>query len=128
MERLHSDAHLYWFTWAPPIPDTETYGSFHGAFQMYIFGSLEAYSAVPTDADRQLARVLAETWVRFARTGNPNGGQLPEWLAYTMENEAYLEFGPAIRPGENLRVPQLELVEKAWGQRRRANSAPTTTP
>ncbi len=33
-EPLPSDAHLYWFTWAPPIPGTEIYGSFHGAFEM----------------------------------------------------------------------------------------------
>ena len=127
MAPLQSDAHLYWFTWAPTIPGTEIYGSFHGSFEMYVFGDLEAYNAVPTEADRQMAGVLAETWVRFARTGNPNGGQLREWPAYTVANEAYLEFGPAIRRGENLRVPQLELIEKAWGQRRRANSPPTTT-
>ena len=124
MEPLPSDAYLYWFTWAPPIPGRETYGSFHGAFEMFVFGDLDAYNAVPTDADRQMASVLAETWVRFAQTGNPNGGPLPEWPAYTGENETYLEFGQAIRAGENLRVMQLELIEQAWAERRRANSAP----
>ena len=124
MEPLPSDAYLYWFTWDPPIPGRETYGSFHGAFEMYVFGDLNAYNAVPTDADRRLASVLAETWVRFAQTGNPNGGPLPEWLAHTRENETYLEFGQAIRAGRNLRVRQLELIEKAWAERRRVNSAP----
>ena len=121
MGRLSSDAYLYWFTWAPPIPRSETYGSFHGAFQMYLFGDLRAFNAVPTDADRRMADVLARTWVRFARTGNPNGGELPKWPAHTRGNEAYLEFGDPIRTGTGLRVEQLALIEGAWAQRRRAN-------
>ena len=68
--------------------------------------------------------VLAGTSVRFAQTGNPNGGQLPEWPAYAKGNETYLEIGRAIRPGENLRVMQLELIEKAWAERWRVNSVP----
>ena len=124
MGRLSSDAYLYWFTWAPPIPGAETYGSFHGAFQMYVFGDLDAFNAVPTDADRRMADVLAGAWVRFARTGNPNGGELPAWPAHTRGNEAYLELGETIGAGKNLRVPQLALIERAWAERRRANSLP----
>ena len=124
MGPLSSDAYLYWFTWAPPIPGREAYGSFHGAFQMYLFGDLDAYNAVPTDADRRMAVVLARTWVRFARTGDPNGGQLPEWPAHTRSNEAYLEFGQAIRQGKDLRLRQLALIERAWAERRRVNSVP----
>ncbi|MCY4011505.1 MAG: carboxylesterase family protein [Gammaproteobacteria bacterium] len=122
MGRLSSDAYLYWFTWAPPIPGRETYGSFHGAFQMYLFGDLHAFNAVPTDADRRMADVLARTWVRFARTGNPNGGELPAWPAHTRSNEAYLEFGETIRVGDDLRVRQLVLIEEAWAERRRTYS------
>ena len=99
MGPLRSDAYLYWFTWVPPIPGSEAYGSFHGSFQMYIFGDLHAFNAVPTDADRRMADVLARTWVRFARTGDPNGGELPAWPAHTRGNEAYLEFGETIRRG-----------------------------
>lgn len=127
MRPLDSDAYLYWFTWHPPIPESERYGSFHGAFQMYVLGDLAAFDAVPTDADRRLARLLARTWVRFARVGDPNGGGLPAWPAFTPDNEAYLEFGSAIRGGENLRVAELLLIEEAWADRRRAN-APAPAP
>ena len=124
MEPLRSDAYLYWFTWAPPIPGSEIYGAFHGAFRMYLFGDLEAFNSVPTDADRRMADVLARTWVRFARTGNPNGGALPEWPAHTPSNETYLEFGETIRLGDDLRLPQLALIERAWAERRRVNAVP----
>ena len=45
---------------------------------MYVFGDFEAFNAVPTEADRQFSTALADTWIRLARTGNPNGGSLPE--------------------------------------------------
>jgi carboxylesterase type B len=29
---------------------------------------------------------MSTAWVNFAKTGNPNGGDLPQWDAYTREN------------------------------------------
>ena len=124
MEPLKSPAYLYWFTWHPPVASRETARSFHGAFQMYLFGELESYGAVPTEADRVFASTLAETWVRFARTGDPNAAPLPEWPAFTSNNEAYMELGPTFRSGDYLRAPQLELIANAWAERRADNHAP----
>ena len=120
MENVKSDAYLYWFSWRPPIPDAEHIGAFHGSFQMYLFGDLKAFKAKPSDADRRFSEMLAETWVRFARTGNPNGGTLPEWPAFTVENEAYMELGAELRAGNNLEMPRVDLIGKAWAKRRQA--------
>ena len=122
MGPLESEAWLYWFTWHPPIAEADAYGAFHGATQSYLFDGLARFRAVPTDADREFARTLAETWVRFAATGDPNGGDLPEWPAFTPENEAYLELGPTLRTGAPLRIPEIALLELAWAERRRANA------
>ena len=35
---------------------------------------------------RELAKKMSTAWVNFAKTGNPNGGDLPQWDAYTREN------------------------------------------
>lgn len=32
-------------------------------------------------------------WTRMARSGNPNGGNDPQWPAATVENDSYLEIG-----------------------------------
>ncbi len=125
MAPLTSDAWLYWFTWHPPIADADAYGAFHGATQSYLFDGLARFRTVPTDADREFARTMAETWVRFAATGDPNGGDLPEWPAFTPANEAYLELGPTIRAGDHLRIPEIALIELAWAERRRANAGAT---
>ena len=66
--------------------------------------------------------MLADTWVRFARTGNPNGGTLPEWPAFTVDNEAYMELGANLRVGNNLEVPRLDLIGKAWAKRRQTGA------
>jgi para-nitrobenzyl esterase len=34
---------------------------------------------------RKLAAMMSDSMVQFMKTGNPNGGGLPEWPAYTTE-------------------------------------------
>jgi len=35
-----------------------------------------------------LADKVSDTWIAFARTGNPNTPKLPNWPAFTIENRA----------------------------------------
>ncbi len=118
MATVPSDAYLYWFTWAPPIEESERYGAFHAAEIGYVFGNLELFGATPTDADRALSERMATIWTQFARTGNPNGEGSPEWPAYTRENEAYMEFGETVAAKTGLRMARMDLIERAWTMRR----------
>ena len=118
MATVPSDAYLYWFTWAPPIAEAERYGAFHAAEIGYVFGNLDLFDAVPTDADRALSDQMATIWATFARTGNPNAEGLPQWPAYTRENEAYMEFGKDTGAKSGLRLARMELFERAWAERR----------
>jgi para-nitrobenzyl esterase len=39
--------------------------------------------------------------VNFAKTGNPNGGGLPDWPAYTPQGDVLMDFsstGPVAKP------------------------------
>jgi len=118
MATVPSDAYLYWFTWAPPIEDSERYGAFHAAEIGYVFGNLDLFGATPADTDRALSDRMATIWAQFARTGDPNGKGLPEWPAYTRENEAYMEFGKAVSAKSGLRLARMDLIERAWAQQR----------
>ena len=118
MHTVPSDAWLYWFTWAPPIEESERYGAFHAAEIGYVFGNVDLFGATPADADHALSDQMATIWTHFARTGNPNGEGLPEWPAYTVENKAYMEFGADTGAKSGLRLEKMEVIERAWALRR----------
>ena len=46
----------------------------------------------PTDADLLVQRRMVGYWARMARSGNPNGGEDPEWPAFSPDNDVYLEI------------------------------------
>ena len=118
MESVSSDAYLYWFTWVPPVENSDELGSFHAAEIGYVFGNLELFGAKPTEADQEFSDMMSTIWTQFAKTGNPNGPGLPEWHPYTSDNEAYVELGPNTGPGSELRIAKIDLVERAWQRRR----------
>ena len=120
MEPMQGDAYLYWFTWAPPIEQQAEYGAFHAAELGYIFGNLDLFGAVPTDADREFSDLMASIWTQFAKAGDPNGEGLPAWPAYARANEAYMELGVDTGAKSGLRLEQLALIERAWAERRAA--------
>ncbi|WP_158817823.1 carboxylesterase/lipase family protein [Methylocapsa sp. S129] len=102
----------YLFTHAPA---GETIAPTHSEEIDYVFGNFGAPRWVPRGkmnaADRQLSDAMMEAWVRFAATGDPNGGNLPRWPAYDAVSDPYLEFGDAIAVGHNYRTPYLDFVQ-----------------
>ena len=122
MANVESDVYLYWFTWHPPVEGRERYRSFHGADLGYVFGQLTLFGAKPTEADREFSELIAETWIRFAVTGNPNGGPIEGWQAFTPEKRSITSFSVRISAAaSSLRLPEMTLIENAWRQRREAN-------
>ena len=59
-------------TW--PIPT----GAYHTAELLYLFDS-PAGPATLNAKQQLLAEQMITYWAQFARTGNPNSAQLPEW-------------------------------------------------
>ena len=118
MEEMESDAYLYWFTWAPPVENSEQYGAFHAGELGYIFGNLDLFGAKPTAKDKEFSELMASIWTQFAKTGNPNGKNLPQWDAYSVDNESYMELGIDTGQKSQLRLGEMELIERAWRDRR----------
>jgi len=78
------------------IPGRQAAGSFHGAEVAFVFGTLQRVGPTTpefTAADDHASQQMQEYWTHFAKTGDPNGGSLPQWprggdgryLAFTAE-------------------------------------------
>ena len=101
----------YLFTHHPGgAPTTPT----HSEEIDYVFGTLGADRYIPRGPmnadDHRLSNVMMDTWVRFAQTGNPNGGSLPAWPEYTAQSDSYLAFGDPIAVGHGYRTQYLDFV------------------
>jgi para-nitrobenzyl esterase len=76
----HVPAYLYQFEFpdaAFALPATVELGAFHSAEIQYVFG-IPTKPPFTTD-DVVLSEQLMGFWTRFARTGDPNGGEAPAW-------------------------------------------------
>jgi para-nitrobenzyl esterase len=116
--------YLYHFTRVSLYAQLYGLGAYHAAEIPYVFNTIDLVaSTLPTaynQKDRDLARAMSGAWVRFASTGDPNGGGLPAWPAYTATNDTHLEFGDSIRSGKGLHAREVDFFtaffEKELGQ------------
>ena len=91
-------------------------GPNHGEEVCYVFNTLGlalAGQEVPPfdDVDTRVAEAMQAAWVRFAATGDPNGGDLPHWPAFRADGDPHLEFDDTIRTGANWRRRQMDFLD-----------------
>ncbi len=80
----HRSAHqpTYEYQFERAIPGQEAEGSVHSADLPYVFGYYPRTGNISGkfgDTDFKLADWIERYWTTFAKTGDPNGGSLPDW-------------------------------------------------
>ena len=97
-------------------PGREAAGAMHASELSYVFGTLDrgiygaGPPARPNALDPPVAEAMQQYWTNFAKTGNPNGGQMPSWPRFDVASRAYMQFtegGPVAKEG--LRRPYCDL-------------------
>ncbi len=88
----------YFWTHAPPGPDRETRGAYHGSEISYVFDNLDGTDVPWTSEDRRIADTMSSYWANFAATGDPNGKDLPWWPPTDPESPTVMEIGEHFRP------------------------------
>jgi para-nitrobenzyl esterase len=73
-----------------------------------VFGTLASIDRPWADRDRTLSDQMGQYWTNFAKTGNPNGVDLPKWPRYGAPAADVMELGDKTGP-----MPVLDPERKA---------------
>lgn len=85
--------YLYYFNRELPGDD---FGAFHAGDLWYIFHTLHRSWRPFTGVDYDLSNAIVTYMCNFAKNGDPNDAELPEWKPYTTTNRAALALGEQI--------------------------------
>lgn len=86
--------YVYRFIRKPPATGEYTkYGAFHTAEVPYAYDNLQFVNRPWQPVDHQLAATMSSYWANFAKTGNPNGNNLPVWDAYNNGTQRIMMLG-----------------------------------
>ena len=113
-------AWLYLFNWDTPV-DGGKWRSPHALEIGFVFDNVansESMSGVGEEQQR-VADIMADTWIAFARTGNPNNPSIPEWPAYDTEARPVMVFDTEPELVNDARGAQRALLNDsdAYGNR-----------
>jgi para-nitrobenzyl esterase len=99
-------------------------GAPHGGEIAYVFGTLSAgRGGVPTPEDLAVSRMAQGYWVKFAKTGDPNGAGLPTWSRHVAGKDQIFDFRPdgTVGTGPDPRKARLDVTRKATESGKRAD-------
>jgi len=110
-ETGHSKVFLYHFDQHADHPagsPEADHGTPHGVDVPYVFQTLNFSDPKVTAGDRTVSDLMAAYWTNFAKYGDPNGEDVPQWPEFTRKDGPVLYFhdGASVGP-----VPGLEAME-----------------
>ncbi len=83
----------YRFSYVAESKRKEWPGALHATEIPYVFDTVKAvYGDKLTPADEAIAKQANAYWVNFAKKGDPNGGGLPHWPAYSGASDQLMNF------------------------------------
>ena len=117
---------VYRFSRQPPLPDAGLaappdggagYGAFHTAELLYAWDNLGQRGWPWAPADHAVAAAMSSAWARFAAAGDPAGGELPGWSAFTGQDDAaVMHFADPVRAGTMDRLDAMHVLDAMRGQ------------
>jgi para-nitrobenzyl esterase len=93
-------------------------GAFHSDDIEYVFGTLDSRpEAVWRPEDRKLSDQIGAYWTNFARTGDPNGPDLPKWPTYNAADQwqvMHLDATSEAKP--DTQRDRYLFLDQVWGK------------
>jgi para-nitrobenzyl esterase len=104
-------AYLYWFAWQTPMFDGRPQ-AFHCAELPFVFYNTDRCATMTgggPDA-RALAGKVADAWIQFARTGDPNHKGIPNWPKFTPKTSPTMVFDNKVQVELNPDALELDSI------------------
>ncbi|HEY3706114.1 MAG TPA: carboxylesterase family protein [Terracidiphilus sp.] len=98
---------------APPSKFHPGTFAFHSDDIEYVFGTLDTrpgYTVRPED--KTLSDQFMTYWTNFAKTGDPNGGDMPKWPKYNEDGYPLIHLNSTITSGPDELRPRYEFLKQ----------------
>ncbi len=86
--------YVYRLMWRQPVEGGRRVSQ-HSLDLPFVFDNVAAganMTGPDTDETRAMVDTMANSWIAFARTGNPNNSSIPEWKPYDLEQRPTMMF------------------------------------
>ncbi len=103
---------IYEFAHVPvDKPDFPNFGAFHTSEVPFALHNLHTWQRPWRPIDKDIEKMMSAYWVNFAKTGNPNGTDLPEWKTYDKTNGHILKIDTTTSTQKRYMKAEFDFLE-----------------
>lgn len=97
-EQDAAPAYLYFFDWWSPVHN-DRMGAYHTLDIPFVFYNMDIGASMTgaLQSRYELGHVMSAAWAAFARTGNPNHADMPNWPEFNPDDYPTMMFGESVR-------------------------------
>jgi para-nitrobenzyl esterase len=100
----------------PPFLSIAPRGAQHAAEIKYVLQTMDPKTTDPEEL--KLSDMMATYWTNFAKSGDPNGNNLPVWTEFRENNPSVMYLNSTPKPGPVPDLTRLELFDQYFKYRR----------